>query len=107
MSALGVSRYRRAGVLVLAGLLVGLLASCSDDGASSSAPPQTSTAPPSEQSAPGPDEATSLFVLEADEGEAEAAGDAGTYDLSLCYRRALIGPHCSSTRQAPFDRSTP
>ena len=79
MSALGVSRYRRACVLILACLL----ASCSDDGASSSVPPETSTAPPSEPSAPGPDEATSLFVLEANEGEAEAAGDDGTYDLSL------------------------
>ena len=79
MSALGVSRYRRACVLILACLL----ASCSDDGASTSVPPETSTAPPSEPSAPGPDEATSLFVLEANEGEAESAGDDGTNDLSL------------------------
>ena len=34
-------------------------------------------------STPGPDGATSLFVLEADKGEASAAGDAGIYDLSL------------------------
>ena len=79
MSALGVSRYRRACVLILACLL----ASCSDDGASTSVPPETSTTPPSKPSAPGPDEATSLFVLEANEGEAEAAGDDGSYDLSL------------------------
>ena len=77
MSALGICSSRRAGVLIAAGLL----AACSGDDATSAS--SDTAAPTSGPSAPGPDEATSLFVLEANEGEAESAGDDGTYDLSL------------------------
>ena len=77
MSALGICSSRRAGVLIAAGLLAVVLGRRRDERVIRDCRADERTV------CSGPDEATSLFVLEANEGEAEAAEDDGTYDLSL------------------------